>query len=80
MGLYHFDCFDTREGASHCFFAMRKKESRDAYLERLRDLWKTHPGARQHLAVYAKYHRRGKVRFEGPMADVAKQVVSSIMD
>ena len=80
MGLYHFDCFDTREEARHCLFAMRKRESRESYLERLRGLWRTDPAARQHLAVYAKYHRRGKVRFEGPMADLAEQVVTSIKD
>lgn len=78
MGEYRFDSFNTNVEAQFCLFGTRPEETSEAYLKRLQDLWKDDPAARQHLAVFARYQRRGKLRFEGPMADVARDVVMKI--
>lgn len=70
-----FMVFDTNEGAVRCMFGVLPGESAEGYRLRLRDLWRHHHAARQHLALYVRYTQRGQTRYIGPMAEVARDIV-----
>lgn len=78
MGSFNFRILDTSPGARECLFGCLPDETPQQYQERLRAMWRSDPCARQHLAVYTRYWRRGLLRFSGPMADVAEQVIKKL--
>lgn len=73
-----FLVFDTKEGASECMFGAQPGEGATSYKARLRALWSSDHAAKQHLALYARYDQRRMTRYEGPMAEVAREVVQKI--
>lgn len=78
VGQFNFTEFKTEPGANGCLFGALPDETPEQYRERLRTMWRSDPCARQHLAVYARYLRRGLLRFSGPMASIAQEAVNKL--
>lgn len=82
-GLVSFAVADTNPGA-RCVLAPAEghRPSAEAYREGLRYLWRTDPGSRQHMAIFARYldeeGYRDATEVVGPYAAEAAAVLRAI--
>lgn len=77
-GVFDFSTLDTSE-SGRCLFASLPGESEQAFVERLRVLWRTNPQAKQHLFVYARRYAKGNLAVRGPHAAAASKVLSGLL-
>jgi hypothetical protein len=78
IGAYDFSLLDTTPGAPRTLLAALPGEDPGAYRLRLREAWKTNPQVRQHLWLYARHLKKGRLRIVGPMQDVIEDVLRSL--
>jgi hypothetical protein len=78
IGAYDFSVLDTTPGAAKTLLAALPGEDASAYRLRLREAWRLNPQVRQHLCIYARHLKKGRLRIAGPMQDVITDVLRSL--
>lgn len=73
-GQFDFSLLDTTPEAK-CWMRSIKDESAEEYKDRMRGLWATHAMARQHMALYSSWFRKGRLSIVGPLADTATEIL-----
>jgi len=78
IGAYDFGVLDTTPGAPKTLLAALPEEDASAYRARLLKAWRSNPQVRQHLWLYARRLKKGRLRIVGPMQDVIADILLSL--
>lgn len=79
-GAVNFRCINTEPGAGTAFAPPAGFEGDDqAYVQYMRERWKSDPGVRQHVAVAGRRLIRGdEVVFVGRYANEARRIAQAV--